>query len=160
MNLEIERKWLIKKLPELSAHAGEEISQGYLNLENDSAEVRLRSHRNRYFQTVKLGNSGLSREEFEIELTDEQFLALWPATAGRRIEKTRYRINSHGYIIELDVYHGSLEGLVVAEVEFQSEEHARAFVPPHWFGREVTEDSRYKNRNLAQFGKITKDASK
>ena len=57
-----------------------------------------------------------------------------------------------GLVIELDVYTGDLEGLVVAEVEFDSEEAAEAFAPPEWFGEDVTDDVRYKNQRLARDG--------
>jgi CYTH domain-containing protein len=75
---------------------------------------------------------------------------LWPLTAGRRIEKTRYRIPaSGGQTIELDVYGGHLAGLITAEIEFDSPDAAAAFVPPSWVGREVTDDPSYKNKRLA-----------
>ena len=80
----------------------------------------------------------------------ERFERLWPLTEGRRIEKTRYEIPADdGLTIELDVYDGALAGLVVAEIEFDSEQAADAFSGPDWLGREVTEDSRYKNQRLA-----------
>ena len=76
----------------------------------------------------------------------------------RAIEKTRYRLPAgdglviDGLVIELDVYAGSLSGLQVAEVEFGDEDAARRFRPPAWFGREVTDDDRFKNRSLAVDG--------
>jgi adenylate cyclase len=99
--------------------------------------------------TVKSGG-GRSRVEEELEIEPERFDRLWPLTEGRQIEKTRYEIDADGGLtIELDVYGGALAGLVVAEVEFDSEDGADAFDPPAWFTREVTEDARYKNQRLA-----------
>jgi adenylate cyclase len=94
----------------------------------------------------------MSRREVEIELRQDQFEELWPLTEGKRVEKTRYFIEHAPYTIELDVFEGDLEGLVVAEVEFGSEEEAEKFTPPDWFVKEVTWDSRYQNSNLARFG--------
>jgi adenylate cyclase len=70
-----------------------------------------------------------------------------------RVEKTRYEIPYGAHLIELDVYSGALEGLVVAEVEFGSEEESARFDPPDWFGSEVTDDVRYSNRSLAVHGR-------
>jgi adenylate cyclase len=99
--------------------------------------------------TVKSGGAR-SRVEEEIGIEPEPFERLWPLTEGRRIEKTRYEIPAgDGLVIELDLYTGALEGLVVAEVEFGSEEDADAFAPPPWLGRDVTDDPRYKNQRLA-----------
>ncbi len=91
--------------------------------------------------------------EEEIEIEPERFDRLWPLTERRRIEKTRYDVPGDGGLtIELDVYGGALAGLVVAEVEFASEDDADAFAAPAWFGREVTDDGRYKNQRLARDG--------
>ncbi len=151
MGAEIERKFLVRSLPELSQFPHDDISQGYVAA-SDDLEVRLRQKGGKFFETIKQG-SGLTRVERECELAREQFEAFWPATEGRRLEKTRYEIPHANHTIELDVYRSSLEGLVVAEVEFASEEAARSFVPPDWFGKEVTDDPRYKNLSLALHGR-------
>ena len=104
------------------------------------------------YLTVKAGG-GRVRVEEEIEIDADRFERLWPLTEGRRIEKTRYEIDAaDGLVIELDVYTGALDGLVTAEVEFDSEEAADAFEPPGWLGEDVTEDLRYKNQRLARQG--------
>jgi hypothetical protein len=82
----------------------------------------------------------------ETELSQDQFNTLWPGTEGRRIEKTRYQIDYEGQKIELNVFRGGLEGLVLAEVEFASREKSEEFKPPDWLGEEVTEDARYRIR--------------
>ena len=149
---EIERKWLLQDLPDLSRHAGKAIRQGYLAVAPDGTEVRLRQTDGTCLETVKSGG-GLVRDEIEVELSQDQFEALWPATAGRRITKTRYTLPGEGATVEVDVYHDALAGLIVAEVEFPSASASARFFPPAWFGTEVTEDKRYKNVNLALHGK-------
>jgi CYTH domain-containing protein len=149
--LEIERKFLVERAPPgLDRCPGEEVVQGYLAVEA-GAEVRLRRRGARYFETVKSGE-GLVRSELEVELERDQFATLWPATAGKRVEKTRYTLALETFVVELDVYRGTLHGLMTAEVEFASAAAASAFQPPEWFGAEVTDDSCYKNRNLAVHG--------
>ena len=150
--VEIERKWLVQDLPDVSGHDGKEVIQGYIAIAADGTEVRLRQTDGKFFQTVK--SSGvLVRDEIELELSKDQFEALWQATAGRRLEKTRHKLSWHGNKLELDVYQGSLAGLIVAEVEFPSAEASTQFTPPPWFGPEVTDDERYKNANLALYGR-------
>jgi len=87
--------------------------------------------------------------EVEIELTRDQFDQLWPLTENRRVKKTRYEINYRGALIEVDVYAGALSKLVTAEVEFETVDESIAFIPPVWFREEITEDDRFKNKNLA-----------
>jgi adenylate cyclase len=111
--------------------------------------VRVRRRAGAATLTVKSG-AARTRVEEELAIEPERFERLWPLTEGRRIEKTRYEIDGgDGLTIELDLYAGALEGLVVAEVEFDSEEAADAFSAPEWLGREVTDDARYKNQRLA-----------
>jgi CYTH domain-containing protein len=78
--------------------------------------------------------------------------ALWELTEGRRLQKARRRVRLGDAVAEVDEYGGALDGLVVAEVEFDDEEAASRFQPPSWFVREVTDDKRYSNRNLASDG--------
>jgi adenylate cyclase len=148
--IEIERKFLVPEAPgDLDRHRSTAIEQGYLAIADDGTEVRIRRRGGNATLTVK-GGGGRSRVEEELEIDTERFERLWPLTEGRRIEKTRYEIPADdGLTIELDVYDGALAGLVVAEVEFDSEDAADAFSGPDWLGREVTEDSRYKNQRLA-----------
>jgi CYTH domain-containing protein len=114
--------------------------------------VRVRRRAEQSVLTVKSGGAR-TRVEEELEIEPDRFERLWPLTEGRRIEKTRYEIAADGgATIELDVYSGRLAGLVVAEVEFDSESDADAFAAPDWFGREVTDDARYKNQRLAREG--------
>lgn len=153
MGTEIERKFLVREAPAwLTEHPSEEIAQGYLAVIEGEREVRVRRMGAQASLTVKLGAGEVRREE-EIELSTEQFEALWPLTEGARIFKTRYRLPTEQATIEVDVYGNGLTGMVVAEVEFQSEAESGAFEPPDWFGPELTRDQRYANESLALHGR-------
>ncbi len=155
--LEIERKFIVRNLPhDLFSLSSVRIYQGYLSVGN-SEEIRLRRWEDQTILTVKHGQ-GLSRVEVEVALDIQQFTTLWPLTRNRRIEKIRYLRPFPEGIIELDVFKGGLEGLCLAEVEFESEEAASRFQPPDWFGKDVTADERYKNKNLALKGRPRDDA--
>ena len=86
----------------------------------------------------------------KFSLTPAQFAILWPATAGSRLTKTRYDVPWKKLTIEIDIYRGSNEGLMVAEVEFPDVETYHSFRPPAWLGEEVTGASRYSNVKLAR----------
>jgi adenylate cyclase len=150
--VEIERKFLVERPPDgLDSFPSGEIEQGYLAI-TDDVEVRVRRYGEQSYLTVK-SSGDESRVEEEIEIDGRRFGALWPLTEGRRIEKQRYRIpTGDGLTIELDVYQHRLTGLMTAEVEFESRADADRFSPPPWLGREVTDDSRYKNKRLATSG--------
>jgi len=146
---EIERKFLVRKMPDgLTSYASSKISQGYLVSLEDGTQVRLRKSGETYLLTFKRG-AGNVREEREVELSVEKFDALWPATEGKRLVKTRYKIPLGERAVEIDVYHDRHEGLVVAEVEFDDEKAASDFQPPDWLGDDVTGDPRYSNQLLA-----------
>jgi len=148
-NREIERKFLVKRLPEkLKQCRHYPIAQGYLASEPGGRHVRLRKKGKAASLTFKVGR-GAHREEREIMLSPKQFAALWPGTAGRRLSKLRYEIPWKNLLIEIDVYRGSHTGLVVAEVEFPDRVTCGKFEPPSWFGREVTGEKRYSNVRLA-----------
>ena len=151
VSIEVERKFLIDETPDLNKLESDEIIQGYISRASDSCEVRVRQKGKKFYLTIK-GEGGMARSEIEIELSRKQFNKLWATTTGRRVEKVRYKIPYEGITIELDVYQGVLNGLVVAEVEFPSEKQSALFTPPEWFGREVTEDEGYKNKQLAMKG--------
>jgi CYTH domain-containing protein/CHAD domain-containing protein len=151
--VERERKFLIDAIPtDLDLSDRVEIRQGYL-VADDSASVRVRdSGKHGHTLTVKAGR-GAERTELEWAIGHEQFEAAWPHTLGRRVVKNRHRIPYGTHLIELDVFAEDLDGLVFAEVEFDSAEALDAFEPPAWFGPEVTDDGRYTNASLSLHGR-------
>lgn len=144
--MEIERKFLVLRLPEhLDAYPKRHIEQAYLSA---GPVVRIRRLDDSYILTCK-GEGLLVREEREMPLSAAAYRRLLPKAEGTVIEKDRYRIPCGPYTIELDVFGGALAPLVLAEVEFPTEEEAAAFQPPDWFGTEVTYDPAYTNARLS-----------
>jgi CYTH domain-containing protein len=149
MALEVERKFLLSGAPEwLEDHPSERIEQGYLVAE-DGEEVRLRRSGEKRRLTVKRGQ-GEVREEVEVDLSPPQFDELWPLTEQLRLTKRRYLVPLDDLEVEVDAFDGDLEGLVTAEIEFESAAAADEFEPPSWLGEEVTGDERYANQGLAR----------
>ncbi|MGK7394841.1 MAG: CYTH domain-containing protein [Candidatus Cyclobacteriaceae bacterium M3_2C_046] len=153
MPQEIERKFLIQQIPaSVKLENGKKIRQGYVVVDESGNLVRVRQLGDQFYETVKSPGQ-LSRKEVEIELSRQQFEALWPLTEGKRVIKTRYYIPYQGKTIEYDDFEEELNGLKMAEVEFESEQESKSFKVPDWFGQEVTYDKQYKNNNLAISGK-------
>ena len=168
--MEIERKFLIRKLPVmLKEYAREEIEQGYLCV---NPVVRVRRQGEEYYLTYK-GGGLFAREEYNLPLTKEGYDHLLGKADGYVITKTRYLIPvedlacweekhdakklSHedvgdGRVIELDVFHGAFEGLILAEIEFSDREQAKNFVMPPCFLEDVTFDGRYHNSYMSRNG--------
>ena len=153
--MEIEKKYRIKKMPEdLSLYEKKEIEQGYLCA---SPVVRIRRSNERYILTYK-SKMGVEtsaadtrvNEEVEVPLSKEGYEHLREKIDNFLIYKTRYLIPlTCGHLVELDVFHDRLEGLVFAEVEFSDEEDALGFQPPDWFGENISQDERYTNSFLS-----------
>ena len=143
---EIERKYLIKQVPEnLASYPFHEIEQGYLCTE---PVVRIRRQDEEYYLTYK--SKGLMiREEYNLPLTKDAYFHLREKIDGRLISKRRYLIPLDPYTIELDVFRSPKDDLILAEVEFPSEEEALTFTPPDWFGEDVTNSSLYHNSRLS-----------
>lgn len=149
---EIERKFLVRALPDLGRARKSVIRQGYLTGPDDSVEIRLRQLDDNLFLTLKSGE-GTVRTEREIPVTGDQFDALWPQTAGRRVEKHRWTgALPDGLTFELDQFLGDLAPLLLVEVEFADLATADGFSAPDWFGRDVTDDKAFKNKSLAVNG--------
>lgn len=145
--MEIERKFLVLRLPEqLEQYAHTSLTQGYLST---APVVRVRQDGEQYYLTYK-GSGLLVREEYNLPLTKEAYEHLLAKADGVIISKIRYRIPYGALTIELDVFTGVYEGLILAEVEFASEEEANRFLPPDWFGKEVTLDAQYQNSSLSR----------
>ena len=148
--LEIERKFRVKALPaELGRYPHTHIAQGYLADDEKGTQVRLRKADDRHTLTVKQRQE-IGRIEHEVPLTAEWWMRLWPLTAGRRLTKTRFQVPHDGLTIEIDVFNGSNDGLIVAEVEFPTAEAARSFNPPEWLGDDVTHDPHFSNFRRAK----------
>lgn len=146
--MEIERKFLINQLPDnLGSYKKRELEQGYLNTD---PVIRIRKSDQLYELTYK--STGLmSREEYNLPINETSYFHLKEKCDGRIISKTRYLIPiENELVIELDIFHGDLTPLIVAEVEFPDEESAASFVPPKWFDKDVTFDGRYHNSYLSK----------
>jgi CYTH domain-containing protein len=151
--MEIERKFLLRKIPfELEQYKYLDIEQGYLCT---NPVLRIRRKGASYIFTYK--SAGLmAREEIEVPLTRDSYEHLVPKCDGSLITKTRYHIpdrrtlNEGEYMIELDVFHGALDSLLLAEVEFHSEAEAHAYIAPDWFAVEVTSISTFHNSHMSE----------
>ena len=146
--MEIERKYLVKYLPEnLEQYEQKRISQGYMCT---NPVVRIRRSNEDYFLTYK-SRGLMAREEYEMPLTAEAFEHMLPKIDGILIDKIRYMIPlDEKYMAELDIFQGVLTPLRLVEVEFESVEEANAFIPPEWFGDDVTDSGEYHNSNLSK----------
>lgn len=148
MGIEIERKFLVLDDSWRDAATGARYRQGYLSVHAD-ATVRVRVVGVKGWLTIKGRTVGASRAEFEYEipLNDAQLL-LNNLCEKPLIDKTRYRCRHAGMDWEIDEFHGSNRGLVVAEVELRDE--AQVVAMPPWIGDEVTADRRYANSSLVR----------
>ena len=145
--MEIERKFLIKILPEnLENYPCRHLEQGYLCVK---PVVRIRKDNEKYELTYKSGGM-MARQEYNLPLTQDSYEHLRTKVDGRVITKKRYMIPFNPYTIELDIFEGDLAPLVIAEVEFPSIEEANSFTAPDWFGEDVTYDGHYHNSYLSR----------
>lgn len=152
LSTEIEVKYLIQDRPHITLLGGVEVEQGYLDVPI-AGEVRLRRMGDRYYITIK-GDGDDVRAECERSIDKSSFDLLWPATAGRRIKKLRYFIPHDGLTLELDLYKDELDGLITLECEFLNLSLKNSFTLPYWgsHGIDVTDNPKYKNKNLALYG--------
>jgi CYTH domain-containing protein len=159
-NMEIEKKYTIKKLPEnLDKYECKVIKQAYLNT---SPVVRVRKSNDKYTLTYK-GSGLMAREEYNLPLDEASFEHLLSKADGNVISKKRYiipienpRFDDSFYpitepklVIELDVFDKPFAPLIIAEVEFTCIEMAEAFIAPGWFDKDVTDNAEYHNSNLS-----------
>lgn len=166
-HMEIERKFLVKELPNnLSSYEFHLIEQAYLNT---NPVIRIRREDEEYYLTYK-GKGLLAREEYNLPLNKESYYHLLKKADGNIIAKKRYLIPlikpyfqtalsaaslpddelAASYTAELDIFEAPFSPLMIAEVEFQSEAAANAFIPPEWFGEDVTLNPQYHNSNLSK----------
>ena len=158
--MEIERKFAIKKFPgKLDGYQQKKIEQGYLC---NNPILRIRKSNDKYILTYKSkfglddsNSTAIVSNETELMLTDGAYETLKSKTEGNIIKKTRYIIPLDGELIaELDVFEGGLSGLVFVEVEFPDEEAAEKFIPPEWFGEDLSKDERFGNYYLSKLNSI------
>lgn len=148
--IEIERKFLVKNDTFIDqASTKKYISQGYLN-SDPLRTVRVRTKGDQAFLTIKgqSSASGMSRFEWEKEIAVDEAKALLSLCESGIIEKTRYEIYFEKHTFEVDVFHGLNDGLIIAEIELETE--METFTIPDWLGIEVTGDKRYYNSYLSQ----------
>ena len=153
MGIEIERKFLIKHIPLNRVKYSHHIKQGYIV--NDSQKViRVRKKENQYYLTIKGNTIGISRSEFEytIPKNDAENLFDQFCLSGT-IEKTRHYVENKDHLWEIDEFHGRNDGLIVAEIELDSEDEF--FDIPNWVDQEVTSEKKYYNMNLLKNPYIT-----
>lgn len=145
--MEIERKYLLKTLPDLKTYEFHKIEQAYLCT---SPVVRVRREDETYYMTYK-GGGMMAREEYNLPLNQESYQHLKEKADGNVIGKTRYLIplEKEGLVAEVDVFDPPFAPLILAEVEFETEEQANAFEAPEWFGEDVTFDGRYHNSYMS-----------
>ncbi len=146
--MEIERKFLVKSVPEnLETYKCKKIKQGYIST---NPVIRIRQYDEEYILTMK-GRGSIAREEYEMNIDKDQFENLVKKVENKIINKDRYYIPlNNGLMAELDIYYGFLEGLMTVEVEFSDLESCNSFVPPSWFGEDVSKDIRYHNSSLSK----------
>lgn len=148
--IEIERKFLVLSDAFKSISVTQnQIAQGYLNSDPERT-VRVRIKNNQGFITIKgkSNESGLSRLEWEKEIDVAEATQLLALCEKGVIHKTRYEVPFGQHVVEVDVFEGENEGLVMAEIELGSE--TETYAVPEWLGKEVTNDARYYNSYLSQ----------
>lgn len=155
--LEIEKKWLILRedIPyDLEKADKYEIIQTYLNF-NPEMRVRNINDGEMYIFTVKRDTEelGLTREEYEIYISEEEYYNLLKKQEGTTIYKTRYQLpDENGLIMAFDIFSGDFTGLAYMEIEFESEAAAEEYGNPEWVKKDITRDLNYKNGHLARYG--------
>ncbi len=147
MAIEIEHKYLVKDMSfKKMAHKSYSITQGYLSREKGRT-VRVRVRDDEAYVTIKSGRTeGFGRQEYEYRIPVEDGRELMKLCPAPVIEKTRYLVDYAGNTWEIDVFHGDLDGLVIAEIELNSED--QQYEVPPFVGENVTGDSRYSNSRL------------
>ncbi|MBQ8869956.1 MAG: CYTH domain-containing protein [Alphaproteobacteria bacterium] len=146
MAKEIERKFLVTGDAWRTLAKGTHYRQGYLNSIKERT-VRIRTIDDKAYLTVKGPTVGVTRMEFEYEIPYNDCVEMLKNLAEQPIiEKARYKVPYNGLVWEIDEFFGVNEGLIVAEVELQSED--QVFEKPQWIGQEVSGDPRYFNSNL------------
>ncbi len=144
--IEIERKFLVIARPDRTPDKVHKIRQGYVARENGNT-VRVRDKNGKYILSIKTNCAGAGRHELEWEITQEEGEILFASLGHAPIVKTREVYKAGGLAWELDIFEGDNVGLIVAEVELESENQQVDL--PEWVGPEVTGLSKFLNANIA-----------
>ncbi|MBO7161139.1 MAG: CYTH domain-containing protein [Paludibacteraceae bacterium] len=144
--IEIERKFLVDKTQWVKPNKGCYFQQGYLA--ENGCTLRVRIAEDKAYLTIKGKTTGFSRAEFEYEIPLEDARQMMKLSLYPPIEKIRYKVEVGGKIWEVDEFLGAHQGLLLAEIELESEDEA--FEMPIWAGKEVTGDARYYNSSLSK----------
>lgn len=146
--LEIERKFLVKKGDsyKLAAFSSSHIKQGYIPADGITLRIRIRDEKAYLTIKGKSVNGGMTRYEFEKEISLEEGNRLMTFCKGGVVDKRRWLVKSEEHTFEVDEFYGDNQGLVMAEVELSNE--SESFVKPDFIGTEVTGDRRFYNSHL------------
>lgn len=155
INMEIERKYLFNTIPfDLKQYPCNLIEQVYISTTpviraRKKAPIDQINGEPSYILTIK--SSGLlKREEYELLLTEDEYLSLLRKAEGNVITKKRYVIPLHSDLnLELDIFEGTFKGLIMGEIEFPSDEAANKYNPPEYISREVTFDTHFHNSTMS-----------
>ena len=148
--IEIERKYLVTSdIFKTQAFNSYKIMQGFLNSHKDRT-VRIRIAKDKGYITIKgrSSDNGLSRFEWEKDISLKDAEALLGLCEIGIINKIRYEVKTGNHVVEVDVFFGENEGLIIAEVELDSEDES--FEKPDWLGEEITGDIKYYNSQLCK----------
>ena len=155
--IENELSYLVKWLPRLDGLDKKEIEQDYVSDEIEPLRLRKINGRTELSKKINLSEGDISRrDEFTLPLSAAEYERLRGLSVKRLVKTRYYAPLPEGLVAEIDVFHGTLEGLIMVEVEFGDESARRSFVPPPWFGRDVSQETWARNSNLAgkSFGDI------
>lgn len=152
--MEIERKWLINinDIPyDLSKYEHFDIEQAYISFK-PTIRIRKIINTNEYILTTKSSSNdnGLSRQEYEINISQDEYDKLLNKIDGIVLKKTRYKIKENDLIMEIDIFHDEYEGLAYMEIEFNSVQEAKAYKQPSFVMKELTYDCKFSNASLAK----------
>ena len=146
MAIEIEKKFLIKHIPYNQIEYSHKITQGYI-VRDQKKVIRVREKGDEFYITIKGNNIGISRLEFEYKIPEKDANDLFQNFCEKGvIKKTRHYVHFKKHLWEIDEFHDQNEGLIVAEIELNSENEK--FQIPNWIFKEVTTQSKYYNINL------------
>ena len=152
--MEIERKWLIdiNNIPyNLNDYEHLDIEQAYISFK-PTVRIRKITNLDQYILTIKSSSkdNGLSRQEYELNISKEEYDNLLTKKEGNILYKTRYKVPFNEYTYEIDIFHNQYEGLGYVEVEFNTIEQAKQFETPSWVLQELTGSKIYTNASLAR----------